>query len=504
MAGRALKVRASAEVLQIWLVRLLPLVAAILLAALWRQQAAADHTLGAFAWHAAMATIASMPFIAAHVLALAMRPPAALAAWLAGFVIYPVAVHLLVAPDRPGSLLPGMAESAVAALFSAAALLSGAREGYRLRGGDVAALLRRMPVTLDGAVIALLFGWTLATTSLFASTADAVRNQPLSDWFDPARIAAHPGEALGYLWQFVVVAVLLYGLYWGARHLLVRRVLGGHGWIPFALASVSYWVLSTPIIASIVMNLPLNLPDWTILPSENRDPFDPVNFGFTFGILALVLPIVLASERLLAEQRDASGRHALARAELDLLQQQINPHFLFNSLNTIYALCLRDRAASGEAVLKLSDLLRYTVYEGQREWVRLDDEIAYLRNYLDLQMLRLGDRCTVRCDWPGVAQHFCIPPLLLIMLVENAFKHGIEPSDRASRIGITASLDAGRLRFVCENSLDPEVESDGAPGLGLSNLRRRLELMLGEGFSLTSRRAGDRWRAELELELRPC
>ncbi|WP_435416840.1 histidine kinase [Parerythrobacter aurantius] len=504
MAGKALKVRASAEVLQIRLVRALPLVAAILLAALWRQQAADDRLLGAFAWHAAMATLAAVPFIAAHALALSMRPAAALAAWLAGFVIYPVAVHLLVAADRPGTLLPSIPESTVAALFSAAALLLGGREGYRLRGGDVAALLRRMPVTLDGAVIALLCAWTMATTSLFASTADAVRNQPLSVWFDPARISAHPAEALGYLWQFAVVAVLFYGLYWGARHLLVRRMLGTHGWIPFALASVSYWVVATPIVGSIVMNLPLNLPDWTILPSETRDPFDPINFGFTFGVLALVLPIVLAGERLLAEQRDASGRHALVRAELDLLQQQINPHFLFNSLNTIYALCLRDRAESGEAVLKLSDLLRYTVYEGQREWVRLDDEIVYLRNYLDLQMLRLGDRCAVRCDWPDEARHFCVPPLLLIMLVENAFKHGIEPSDRASRIGITASLDADTLRFVCENSLDPDVESDGAPGLGLSNLRRRLELILGDGFSLTSRRDGDRWRAELELELRPC
>lgn len=490
--------------LQNWLVQLFPLIAAILLAALWRQQGGGGRTLAGFVQHVVMLALVSLPFLMAHLSALRVRLILALPIWLAGFALYPVAIHSLVAPDIYIGSLPTVPESVIAAAFSAAALLTGRRAGYRLRAGGMAALMRRMPVTLDGSVIALLAVWALATTSLFASTADAVHNQPLTVWFDPWRIAAHPGEAAAFLLQFMGVALLLYGLYWGCRYVLVRRVLSRQGWIYFALASLSYWIVATPLMGSLILLLPVNLSDWSILPSENHDPFDPVNYGFTFIVLVIIMPIVLASERLLAEQRDVSGRHARVRTELDLLQQQINPHFLFNSLNAVYALCLQDRAASADAVLKLSELLHYTVYEGRREQVRLDEEVAYLRNYLDLQLLRLGDRCELRCDWPVSTESFTIPPLLLIMLVENAFKHGIEPADGAGRISIEMGLSGSTMCFVCENSLGSGPVGGLDTGFGLDNLRRRLELLYGHGYRLKSGHNGTLWRAELELELGEC
>jgi len=487
-----------------WSVQLMPMIAAVLLSALWRHHAAGDETLGSFALHVAQTGLVSLPFVAAHLSAFRLRPLAALAAWLAGFALYPIAVFWVATRGAFDNLLPDLRECATAAAFSAMALLAGGRSSYRLRAGEIASLLRRLPVTLDGSMIALLMGWALATTSLFASTADAVRNQPFTVWFDPVRLASHPGEALYYLWQFAIVALLLYAFYWGSRYLLIRRALGGHGWTFFALSSLSYWIIATPLMASLVLQLPINLPVWSLLPSEDRQLFDPLNYGFTFVFLAVTMPIVLASERLLAEQRDAAGRHEQVSAELALLQQQINPHFLFNSLNTLYALCLKDRSSAADAVVKLSDLLRYTVYDGQRELVRLDEEIEYLRNYIALQLLRLGDRCVVRCNWSEVSDRLCIPPLLLIMLVENAFKHGIEPTDRASELRIDLSASATHMRFVCENSLDPDTVRSKTLGLGLANLRRRLELIFGDSSGLSSERSGEGWRAVLELELRPC
>lgn len=480
------------------------MIAAVLLSALWRQRATDDATLVGFARQIIQTSAVSLPFLVAHVLAFRLRLTAAVTVWLAGFVLYPIIALRLTAAGILEGTLPDTRDFVIAAAFSAAILVAGSKSGYRLRAGNFASLLRHLPFTLDGSVIALLTGWVLATTSLFASTENAVHNQPLMVWFDPGQIARHPIESIGFLCQFAIVAALLYAFYWGSRYLLVRRALARQGWIFFALASLSYWIVATPLLGSAILHLPINLPDWSILPSENRDVFDPLNYGFTLVVLAVAMPIVLASERLLAEQSDAVGRHEQTRAELALLQQQINPHFLFNSLNTLYALCLKDRPSAAQAVVQLSDLLRYTVYEGQRPWVRLDQEIDYLRNYIALQLLRLGDRCKVRLNFPPDTDQLCIPPLLLIILVENAFKHGIEPSARASELEIDLQIDGERMQFVCRNSRDPGLPASAASGFGLANLNRRLELIYGSDFVLRSEADNQWWRAELELELRQC
>jgi LytS/YehU family sensor histidine kinase len=167
-------------------------------------------------------------------------------------------------------------------------------------------------------------------------------------------------------------------------------------------------------------------------------------------------------------------------------------------------LCLKDRAESAEAIIKLSDLLRYVVYQGNRDWVGLDEEIAYLRNYLDLQLLRFGQRCRIACDWPDDSARSNIPPLLLIMLVENAFKHGVEPCEGESTIKIALGLDGARMHFTCRNEPYDLVASATGGGVGLANLRRRLEILFGDDFMLSSAPEGDGWKAALSLDLQPC
>lgn len=482
----------------------MPIIAAVLFSAYLRQQAVNNPTWPSFALDVGLVGTASLPFLAAHLVAHRAALRAALPAWLTGFVLYPLAILILDGEGRHGIFLLEPWECGLAAVFSAAALLFGREARGRYDGGNMVSILRQLPVTLDGAVIALLAAWTLASTSLFASTPDAVNNQPLGTWLDPARIAANPGEFAGYLWQFSIVGTLLYGSYWGCRQFLIRWALHRHGWIFFALASLAYWIVVPPIVSSVILLLPINPPDWSLLPSENHNPFDPANYAFALAIMAVAIPILLASERLLTEKAAATGRTEQIRAELHALQQQINPHFLFNSLNTIYALCLQDRPASAVAVVKLSDLLRYVVYDGQKDWVGLDAEIEYLRNYIDLQLLRMGGRCRVSCHWPDDAAGFAIPPLLLIMLVENAFKHGVEPSDQPSETTIHLAIEGARMHFTCVNTLVPGETKSGVPGVGLGNLRRRLELLFGGAFRLTSTRHEGQWRAELELELRRC
>jgi hypothetical protein len=216
--------------------------------------------------------------------------------------------------------------------------------------GRILSIVRRSPITLDNAVFAVIALWTLAATSLFASTPDAVNNQPLRIWVDADRFVSNPLEVVSYLLQFTIVAGLLWGFYWINRYVLIRRVLHKEGWIALAFASLATWIVYTPLAGQLILFLPLNPPHWSLLPSENHNPFDTANYGFTFILWATITPVILASERLLAERSEAMGRHAQVRAELQVLQQQINPHFLFNSLNTVYVLCLKNSAASAEAL----------------------------------------------------------------------------------------------------------------------------------------------------------
>lgn len=478
-----------------WGWEMLPVLAALLLTALERQQAIDNSGWATFFEQLGMVGLAGIPLLIAQFIAVRSGTPIALLVWLAGFVGYPLALQTIAGEG----LALATRNWLIAAAFSALSLLTGGGGRERLLSA-----VRRLPFTLDGAIVAALALWALVAASLFASTADAVNNQPLRVWFNAARIAKHPLEFTSYLAQFAVVGGLLFAFYWICRYILVRKVLAKRGWIAFAQASLSCWIVYTPVACSFILLLPLNPPHWSLLPSENHNPFDPLNYGTVLIFWAIVMPLVLAGERLLAERSAAIQRHEQIRAELKGLHQQINPHFLFNALNTLYALCLKNHSDSADAVVKLSDLLRYAVYEGQNDWVKLEDEIAYLTNYIDLQLLRFGSRCRVSCRWTEDTSRFEIPPLVLIMLLENAFKHGVEPTEDSSRIEIDLSTANGQMIFTCLNTPRALGPVSSTPGLGLDNLRRRLELRFGARFSLSSAPQGDSWRAELVLWLRPC
>ncbi len=470
----------------------LPMLAGVLVIAMRRQQLSGDTEWAIFLSHIGQTLLISAPLLVAHLAAFRLSPKIALLTWVSTVGLWPVAATAFGVSVLPGAFL-------ILVLLSGLSLMQG-RRGR----GDVIDILQQLPITLDGAVFALVTIWVFAMSFLFISTPDPVNNQPLSVWFDGARIAAHPLLYIGYLLQFVIMGGLLYSYFWLCRYVLVRHLLANHGWLTFLLGSLAFWILYTPIVCSIVLLLPLNEPHWTAIPSGTTDPFHTINYSFSFALWLLICPIVLVSERLLRERSEVMNSHERVRAELNLLQQQINPHFLFNTLNTLYALCLRDNQASAQAVVKLSDLLRYSVYEGQEEWVGLDNEIEHLRNYLDLQMLRFGTRCDVSTSWPDDAGGHLVPPQMLIMLVENAFKHGVEPSDQPNTLVIDLAVVGQRMCFTCVNRPVTASPTKASAGLGLANLKRRLELLCGDRFVLESRRQGDAWHAELQLDLRRC
>lgn len=164
-----------------------------------------------------------------------------------------------------------------------------------------------------------------------------------------------------------------------------------------------------------------------------------------------------------------------AQAELALLRQQINPHFFFNTLNNLYALTIKNSKEAPEVILKLSDMMRYTIYEGQNEKVSITDEIAYLNNYIELHKIRFKKKVSIQFA-TKVNEHLEIAPLLFIILVENAFKHGAERLSENAYIHINLYEEEQYLCFSIKNNFENNEKTNNQ-GIGLTNLKKRLQLL---------------------------
>nr|WP_315220364.1 histidine kinase [uncultured Flavobacterium sp.] len=164
------------------------------------------------------------------------------------------------------------------------------------------------------------------------------------------------------------------------------------------------------------------------------------------------------------------------QAELMHLKSQVNPHFFFNTLNNLYGLVEKDTAKAQQLILKLSDMMRYSIYEGQNDWVTLADEITYLENYMDLHKMRYHKEITIRFDVEAEDRSIKIMPLLFIIMVENAFKHGVEKLRKDAFVYIRLKSGLQYVDFEIENNFDAE-EQGGTEGIGLNNLKKRLELV---------------------------
>ena len=166
--------------------------------------------------------------------------------------------------------------------------------------------------------------------------------------------------------------------------------------------------------------------------------------------------------------------------ELKYLKSQINPHFLFNSLNSLYALTLKKSDNAPEVVLKLSDLLRYLLYEAGEKKVPLSKEINYMKNYVELEQLRQGDRTSVHLSIAGDDSDCTIEPMLFVPFIENAFKHGVNNSMEASVVDVDLKVNNGLMVFKISND-KPEhstlKDADYKGGIGLTNVKKRLDLL---------------------------
>lgn len=196
-------------------------------------------------------------------------------------------------------------------------------------------------------------------------------------------------------------------------------------------------------------------------------------------------------------QRDLENQRL--SAELAFLKSQINPHFLFNSLNSIYSLAYQKSDTAPEAILKLSEIMRYMLYESNDHKVDLAKELQYLQNYIDLQKIRFGNKAFVDFKITGDIGNQKIVPLLLIAFIENAFKHGVA-NDPSSPIRLLINLDGIHLHFYMENKKHT-LNRDNEGGIGLNNVKRRLDLLYPGKYGLDIQDKTSTYTCELSLVL---
>ncbi len=278
---------------------------------------------------------------------------------------------------------------------------------------------------------------------------------------------------------------------------------------PFRVAEAAHLVF-TFTVAGGVGSLVLVGVAWGIAAAISRtDVMRPGLTGllFALGVLLYLLSTGLHYAAIAgeasreAERRTAEARTLAREAELQALRIQLNPHFLFNSLHSISALATMDGARAREMCLRLAEFLRSSLGLGSRDVIPLEDEIGLARSYLEVERVRFGDRLQVETEIDADCKQCAVPSLMLQPLVENAVKHGIAGLVEGGAIRLTCHREEGIVSIQLENAFDPEAPKRRDLGVGLTNVRRRLQVRYGGRAVFEAGAHGELYRVELRF---PC
>lgn len=239
-------------------------------------------------------------------------------------------------------------------------------------------------------------------------------------------------------------------------------------------------------------------------PNTIKPAFDgfrfvfPAAVSFAFFVLGGIIPLLKdlyrrekQNELILAERKNS---------ELQFLKAQLNPHFIFNALNSVYSLVRSKSNDAPEAVLAISEMMRYMLYEANKEWVPLSKEIEYIQNYISLQRLRYNNGSPITFNIKGDYHSKKIEPLLLIPFIENSFKYGTDYQGNTD-IHIQMVVTDKTLAFLCDNQMGfrPNNIEKKASGIGLINVKNRLALLYPKMHELTFGQKDDRFVVSLVL-----
>jgi len=281
--------------------------------------------------------------------------------------------------------------------------------------------------------------------------------------------------------------------------------------IPNYLTKNQFWTYLGLLLLSILVITPIEALILYIIYSGNPEAQESVVINLN---LYFIPPILIASGSTLFKiindwVRDLREKQELEKrtmqSELRFLKSQINPHFLFNTLNSLYALTLKKSDNAPEIVIKLSEMMRYMLYECNEKRVLLSKEVNYLHNYLALEKLRQAKDIDIKFEVEGKVSHQMIAPLMFIPFLENSFKHGLSNNISNGFVHIYLNVEGEDIQLRIENSKpeklpvrDPKRKSGG---IGLVNVKRRLNLLYPEQYSLNIEDNPKSYAIDLELKL---
>ncbi len=219
--------------------------------------------------------------------------------------------------------------------------------------------------------------------------------------------------------------------------------------------------------------------------------------GFASGLIFIIKSV---KSQLNAKEREKNLIKEKLETELKFLRNQTNPHFLLNTLNNIYGLTIEKSDDAPAALMRLSELLRFMLYESNSNLIKLIDEIKILEDYLALETMRYSERLIVTFEKKIENDDYKITPLLLLPFIENAFKHGISETRFESFIDISISIQNGVLSFIIENSKDMNECNKSIINIGLNNVKRQLELTYSE-YSLDIKNGDNQFKVVLNVNL---
>jgi sensor histidine kinase YesM len=266
---------------------------------------------------------------------------------------------------------------------------------------------------------------------------------------------------------------LMVSAYWLAPALVIY-LLNFYLCVPLLWFRHRHWLFVViNMVLILISNTHVIFNDLSSLPENLLAGYSSfLIFALLVNLMAIFIALSIRNV-----MRQSEKKQKEVEAELAWLKNQINPHFLFNTLNNISSLTQIDADKAQDTVMQLSDLLRYAMYETNKPKVTLDGEVEFMRNYIELMKLRCNEMTRVNCQWQIANSQMLIAPLLFISLIENAFKHGMN-SNAPATIDIGLIQQDCTLIFTCDNTNNPKPTKDrSGSGIGLENTRRRLDLL---------------------------
>jgi LytS/YehU family sensor histidine kinase len=263
-----------------------------------------------------------------------------------------------------------------------------------------------------------------------------------------------------------------------------------------ALIACSAWLRA---LVAMQMNLHYFHPATTI---DFATLFVNSIFNISFWVLLITLVKMMVDHIQTQQQLELLEKERI-KNELDYLKAQINPHALFNSLNTVYGYIDKNNQVARNILLQFSELLRYQLYDCSAEKIALEKEIAYIKNYIAFQRLRKDEQLNVTTDIAAIEPGLTIAPLLLIVLIENAFKFVSSSTEKENTIGISISVDNNKLKTVFANTKEtlPHTPIANSGGIGISNLKRRLSLLYPKKHELFITSTDTTYETHLNIDL---